>query len=82
MAEPGRVQVTPAKDIGFMGATVSQTLKKSILLPKLFWPTLRKNCFNDRQNLLKFETEGGEFAKNLRSLEKFVQTLKGQNNFW
>ena len=28
MAEPGRVQVTPAKDIGFMGATVSQTLKK------------------------------------------------------
>ena len=29
MAEPGRVQVTPAKDIGFMGATVSQTLNKT-----------------------------------------------------
>jgi hypothetical protein len=28
---------------------------------------------------LKFETE---FAKILRSLEQFIQTVKGQNNFW
>ena len=33
-----------------------------ILLPKLFWPTVRKNCFSDREN----------FAKNLRSLEQFI----------
>ena len=26
-----------------------------------------------------FEAEGGEFAKNLRSLEQFIQTMKGQN---
>ena len=32
--------------------------------------------------LLKFETEGQEFANILRSLEQFIQTVKGQNNFW
>ena len=53
-----------------------------ILLPKLFWPTVRKNCSSDRENLLKFEAEGREFAKHLRSLEQFVQTVKCQNNFW
>jgi hypothetical protein len=31
---------------------------------------------------LKFEAEGQEFAKCLRSLEQFIQTVKGQNNFW
>ena len=31
---------------------------------------------------LKFEAEGREFAKILRSLEQFIQTVKGQNNFW
>ena len=53
-----------------------------ILLPKLFWPTVRKNCSSDREKLLKFEAEGREFAKILRSLEQFIQTVKGQNNFW
>ena len=55
-----------------------------ILLSKLFWPTsiVRKNCPIDQEKLLKFETEGWEFAKKLRSLEQFVWTVKGQNNFW
>ena len=30
---------------------------------------------------MKFEAEGQEFAKILRSLEQFIQTVKGQNNF-
>ena len=30
----------------------------------------------------KFETEGREFPKMLRSVEQFIQTVKGQNNFW
>ena len=34
-----------------------------ILLPKLFWPTVRKDCSSDREKLLKFEAEGQEFAK-------------------
>ena len=53
-----------------------------ILLPKLFWPTARKKCSSDREKLLKFEAEGQEFANILRSLEQFIQTVKGQNNFW
>ena len=38
--------------------------------------------FNDGEKLLKFEAEGREFEIFLRSLEQFIQTLKGQNNFW
>ena len=34
----------------------------------------KKKCFSDREKLLKFEI--------LRSLEHFIQTVKGQNNFW
>ena len=41
--------------------------------------TERKNCSTDREKLLKFEAEGQEFAKFLRSLEQFIQALKGQN---
>ena len=48
-----------------------------ILLPKLFWPTVRKKCFSDREKLSKFRAEGWEFAKFLRSLEQFIQTVKG-----
>ena len=63
--------------------TLHFSLKKNgILLPKLFWPTVRKNCSSDQEKLLKFEAEGWEFAKFLRSLEQFIQTVKGQNNFW
>ena len=39
--------------------------------------TVRKNCSSDREKLLKFEAEGREFSK-LRSLEQFIQTVKGQ----
>ena len=57
-------------------------VRNGILLPKLFWPTVRKNCSSDREKLLKFEAEGRESAKFLRSLEQFIQTVKGQTNFW
>ena len=56
--------------------------KNGIMLPKLFLPIVRKNCSSDREIFLKFEAEGQEFAKILRSLEHFVQTVKGQNNSW
>ena len=38
---------------------------------------MRKKCSSDREKLLKFEAEGREFASILRSLEQFVQTVKG-----
>jgi hypothetical protein len=61
----------------------SKELKiNDILLPKLFWPTVRKNCSSDREHFLRFKAEGREFAKILRSQEQFVQTVKGPNNFW
>jgi hypothetical protein len=44
--------------------------------------TVRKNCSSDRKKLLKFEVEGLEFSNFLGSLEQFIQTVKGQNNFW
>ena len=53
---------------------------------------MRKNYSCDRENVLKFEAEGQEFAKKLRSIEQFVQTVKGEqflvkntiynNNLW
>ena len=53
-----------------------------ILLSKLLWPTVRKSFSCDWNFFLKFEAEGQEFAKILRSLEQFVPIVKGQNNFW
>ena len=41
-----------------------------------------KKCSSDREKLLKFEAEGQEFEFFLISLEQFIQTVKGQNNFW
>ena len=49
------------------------TDNNGILLPKLFWPTVRKKCSSDWEKLLKFEAAGQEFAKFLRSLEQFIQ---------
>ena len=43
---------------------------------------MRKEFSSDREKLLKFEAESREFSKLLRSLEQFIQTVKGQNNFW
>ena len=57
-------------------------MKNGILLPKLFWPTVRKNSSSDREKLLKCEAEGREFANNLGSLEQSIQAVQGQNNFW
>ena len=40
-----------------------------------------KNCFNDQEKALTIEAEVREFSKNLRSLEQFIQTVKGRNNY-
>ena len=37
---------------------------------------MRKKCSSDRENLLKFEAEGREFAKILRSVEQFFEQWK------
>ena len=43
---------------------------------------MRKNCYSDQEKLLKFEAEGQEFKKSLRSVEQSIQTVKGQDNLW
>ena len=52
----------------------------SFLFQKLFCPTVRKNCFSDCKKLWKFEVEGREFSKILRSPEQFKQG-KVKKNF-
>ena len=42
---------------------------------------MRKKYSIDQEKLLKFEAEGQEFAKFLRSLEQFIRPVKGQTNF-
>ena len=37
-------------------------VRNGILLPKLFLPTLRKNCSSDGEKILKIKAEGREFA--------------------
>ena len=49
-----------------------------ILLPKLFWPTVRKNCSSDQEKFWNSRLR----AENLQSLEQFIQTVKGQKNCW
>ena len=56
--------------------------KNWYFVTKIVLTYLRKNCSSDREKLWKFEAEGREFAKILRSLDQFIQTVKGQNNFW
>ena len=51
-------------------------VRKGTLLSKLFWPTREKNWPSDGEKVLKFEAEGREFAKILRSLEQFIKTVQ------
>ena len=57
-------------------------LRNGILFLELFQHTVRKTNSSGHEKLLKFEAECQEFAKLLRSLEQFIQTVKGPNNFW
>ena len=41
-----------------------------------------KNCSSDREKLMKFEAEGREFAKFLRSLEQFYSNSERSVQFW
>ena len=58
-----------------------QSNQKWYFVTKIVLTYCEKNCSSDQEKLLKFEAEGQEFAKILRSLEHF-QTVKVQNNLW
>ena len=61
---------------------LKQILQQWYFVTKIVLTYCEKNCSSDQEKLLKFEAEGREFAKFFRSLEQFIQTVKGQNNFW
>ena len=71
-----------AGSLGAITAEGTKSKRNGILLPTLFWPTVRKNCSSDWEKILKFEAEGRKFANILRSLEQFIQAVNGQNKFW
>ena len=66
----------------FLDAQVFSSNHNWYFVTKIVLTYCEKKLFFDREKLLKFEAEGREFAKFLRSLEQFIQTVKGQNNFW
>ena len=55
---------------------------KWYFVTKIVLTYCEKKRSSDREKLLKFEAEGREFTKFLRSQEQFIQTVRGQNNFW
>ena len=55
-------------DLNLLGIGGSRTEKKWYFVTKIV-------LFSDREKLLKFEAEGQEFAKFLRSPEQFIQTV-------
>ena len=44
--------------------------RNGILLPKLFWPDVRKNCSSDQEKLLKFVAEGQELFEITKAITK------------
>ena len=62
----------PRTDFTNYPISTSISVKNGILLPKLFSPTVRKIVLVIEKKLFKFEAEGREFAKILRSIEQVV----------
>ena len=56
--------------------------RNGILLPKLFWPTVRKNCSSDRENILQFDVEGREFAKKFEITKIIYSRSEQSEQFW
>ena len=57
------------------------TLKRPLkwyYVTKIVLTYCEKKYSGVREKLLKFDAEGREFAKCLRSLEQFIRTVKGQ----
>ena len=57
-AESGHIANLAGLGIGKVIFFLSKQKMVCILLPKLFRPTMRKNCSSDREENLRFEAEG------------------------
>ena len=56
----------------------SLVLKNGILLPNLFWPTVRKNWSSDLKMFANSRPSASNFKSFSQSLEYFTQTVKVQ----
>ena len=61
-----KLLAVPKQLFFLLSLPVEKAIIIGILLPKLFWPTVRKKYSSDQE---KLEAEGREFAKFLKSLE-------------
>ena len=57
-------------------------LEEWYFVNKIVLTYCEKNVLVMEKNFYNSKAEGQEFEKCLRSLEQFIQTVKGQNNFW
>ena len=55
--------------------------KNGILLPKLFWSTVRKNCSTDQEKVLKFKAEGREFEIFFEIIRTINSSSERSENF-
>ena len=69
-------QVNCTPKLNVWAAKTAQKLKW-YFVTKIVLTYCEKKRSSDQEKFLKFEA-----AKVLRSLEQFIQTVKGQNNFW
>ena len=75
-----KIKDSPALLIFQETAKSSFCERNGILLPKLFWPIVKKNCPSDIEKLLKFEAEGWKFSM-LRSPERLIKQWKVRTIF-
>ena len=62
---------------------LQEQVEKAFCYQKLFWPfTVWINCSSDLKNFANSRPSASNFKKISRSLDQFIQTVKGQNNFW
>ena len=62
---------------------LQEQVKKSFCDQKLFWPfTVWINWSSDPKKFSNSRPSASNFKSFSRSLEQFIQTVKGQNNFW
>ena len=53
-----------------------------ILLPKLFWTTVRKKCSSDREQLKKLEADGWKFAKKISVTRTIYSNSESSEHFF
>ena len=61
---------------------LNQASGSTLNLGEYWYFVIKIVLFSVREKLGKFEARGQEVAQFLRSLEQFIQKVKGRNNFW